>query len=360
MEVRTFRATSLQEALEQVRVSLGPDAAILNTRSIKRGRLGLFGPREVEVDASLIEDSKQVAVIESSIGPGETSVGPINANIAPAGPSVDDSTTSAVELAIEKLLDFGVESKLADRILEQAIVKLNPQDLSDTGTLATSVQACVASQLKIVDPISIVKEKQRVIAVIGATGAGKSTVVAKMANDFLAASECRVGLVALDMVEVGKVDHLLQHAEALDLPLEIISSSSQLAPALRRLRDCNVVLIDTAGRPLDDQQQTFDLQQSFQSIGPTSKLLCVSASNSVWHTRACWQRFEVLGPHGLVITRMDEAVGLGAWLSLLVDAKVPVAYCAEGQAIRHGLRTADAIYLAEKLLPFSANRIQKR
>lgn len=354
MEIRTFRAASLQEALEQVRVSLGPEASILKTRSIKRGRLGLFGPSEIEVDASLHGAGKRSMNATDDLDSTIVGISELaSQHLSTKDPHQPVNPQPPEQQVTQMMLNLGVAQPEIASTLQSVVAKLDAQQRLDLKVLIAAVRANVAHRLNMARPIAPQHGKQTVIAAVGAAGSGKTTVIAKLAAALQATDECRVGLVALDMLRVGAIDHLLHHAETLDLPLEIVSSAEQVRPALSRLQECDVVLIDTAGRPLDDANHVVELQSALTNLSPIAVLLCVNATNSAWHLKACWRRFAALSPHGLAITKMDEAAGLAAWLPDLFDSAIPVAYTSQGQDIRSGIAIADAFELTARILPFS-------
>ncbi len=396
MEVHTFRAANLQEALEQVRLSLGPDASILKTRSIKRSRLGLFGKMEVEVEASgevgspipqkvappspaqanspapvnrlesnlplpstvsgstvrrvpeqPVEDSQlessSIRGKASGLPPHQHSSGEIPSEVSPP------STPVMFELFSE-LMDAGVEPGIAKSMLHQVAQQCEPEQQNDVWLLRGRLCQCIASQLNVAGGLEVRPNRREVVALVGPTGVGKTTTIAKLATSLRLEQNCNVGLITLDTFRAGAVDQLLRHAEALDAPLEVVSASDQFQPALDRLRNCNIVLVDTAGRSPGDMLQIRVLQESLIPAQPTSILLALSATSSAGHIRASLKHFAALSPTGLVITKVDESVGFGAWLSVLRDLSIPVSYVTHGQEVPRDFAIANRRRLASMLL----------
>ncbi len=409
MDIRTFRAATLQEALEQVRETLGPDAAVLHTRQVKRSRMGLFSSNLVEVEASVeMPVASRFAKRVKATLPDQIAVPTVARVSAPAAPTPSSEVAllqppAAVEVAqpytedssppeatekqfiaqetlrpaselhsieetavgsssrlppavyetLSEMLDAGIEPSLAKSLLQAASKMLEIEQLNDMLLLQGRICQIVSKNLQIAEPIALRPDQQTVIAMVGPTGVGKTTTLAKLATNFQLEHTCEVGLITMDTFRPGAVDQLLQYAEALDAALEVVSSASQFLPALNRLKDCDVVFIDTAGRSPNDAEQISELQRLLAAAKPTSVQLVVSATSSVAHVRAAIEKFSTLNPNGLVITKLDEAIGFGAWLSILQHCELPVSYVTHGQHVPHDFSAANRRRLASLLLGHS-------
>jgi len=405
MDIRTFRAATLQEALEQVRETLGPDAAVLHTRQVKRSRMGLFSSSLIEVEASvempvasrlvkrsvsnlpepIAVHSESVAANPSSLTPPEITLSkqPTVGDVAqPQGAEPSSPVASEQKLVTQKshrpapesqsnrvtvdgtsprlppamyetlseMLDAGVEPDEAKSLLQAATKMLEVEQLNDTLLLQGRICQLVSKNLQVAEPIAVHQDQQAIIAMVGPTGVGKTTTLAKLATNFQLEHSCQVGLITMDTFRPGAVDQLLQYAESLDAALEVVSSASQFLPALHRLRDCDVVFIDTAGRSPNHKEQIDVLQGLLAAAQPTSVQLVVSATSSMGHVQAAIDQFAPLHPTGLVITKLDEAIGFGAWLSILQHCDLPVSYVTHGQHVPRDFSAANRRRLASLLL----------
>ena len=222
--------------------------------------------------------------------------------------------------------------------------------MNDSLLLQGRICQLVSKNLRVAEPIAVLQGQQAVVALVGPTGVGKTTTLAKLATNFQLDHSCQIGLITLDTFRPGAVDQLLQYAESLDAAMEVVSSASQFMPALHRLKDCDVVFIDTAGRSPNDTEQIRVLQGLLEAAEPTSVQLVVSATSSVGHVQAALEQFSPLHPTGLVITKLDEAVGFGSWLSTLQNCDLPVSYVTHGQHVPRDFSAANRRRLASLLL----------
>jgi flagellar biosynthesis protein FlhF len=413
MEIRTFRAASLQEALEQVRTSLGPDASVLQTREVKRNRLGLFSQKVIEVEASSAipltshfdsapssrpvnrvaaiantppeqggvsqheaelpshsaDPIQQVQLEFPSHTSGALSAGDDHKSAAdtkspetqdglqlpqePNAPRFTQATNrlpAALFETLSELLDAGVDPAEAKQLVQNAAQHCTPEQLEDPWLVKGRIVQLVGADLRVGQPIEVRQAKQEIVAVVGPTGVGKTTTLAKLATRFHFDQGCRVGLITLDTFRPGAVDQLLQYAESLNASLEVVSAADQFLPALQRLRACDIVLLDTAGRSPSDTEQIAVLKSTLIAAQPTSVQLVVSATSSAGHIRAALKHFSPLHPTGLIITKLDEAVGFGSWLSILRQSELPISYLTHGQQVPQDMAVANRRRLASLLL----------
>jgi flagellar biosynthesis protein FlhF len=143
----------------------------------------------------------------------------------------------------------------------------------------------------------------------------------------------RVGLMGLDSVRLGAVDQLLHYADWLSAPLEVVSSAEEVGSALLRLRSCDVVLMDTAGRAPRDHRQLTELREILEHAQPDATHLVVSASSAVGHVEQTLRAFAEIKPTHLMITKLDESVDFGLWFSLLQTCPLPLSYLTFGQQV---------------------------
>ncbi len=451
MDIRTFRASTLQEALEQVRETLGPDAAVLHTREVKRSRLGFFSSSLIEVEASieLPANSRLSRPIASAHQPPPSRVAAIHSAIAArtadsaidseglsahafeddlhvkatdnpkvhgvagtvaltgskprpaanrgermagalAGQDVDEALavnvrsksrrvsadaesgatlsnepfddqkndsrarSTAVIDGLTTMLDAGVDPVVAKSLMRAAVENLTSEQMNDALLLQGRICQLVGKSLRIAEPIMVKQNEQVVVAMVGSAGVGKTTTLAKIAKTVQIDQSCEVGLLTMDIFRPGAVDQLLQYAESLDATLEVVSAANQFLPALQRLKHCDIIFIDTAGRSPNDLEQIQVLQEILDAAQPTSVQLVVSATSSTSHIRAAVQQFSPLHPTGLVITKLDEAIDFGSWLDVLQQIELPVSYIGYGQHVPQDIMPANRRRLANFLLGHAA------
>src|SRR5256885_1984087 len=181
---------------------------------------------------------------------------------------------------------------------------------------------------------------RRVVALVGPTGVGKTTTVAKLAANFKLVHGLRPGLVTVDTYRIAAVEQLRTYAEIIDLPLAVANAPSEMKPALDELGDVDLVLIDTAGRSPRDEVKIRELADFLAEARPDEVHLVLSAVAGERSLRSAVERFSVVRADRLILTKLDEADGLGGVLAVLGHADRPVSYLTTGQAVPDDIEPA--------------------
>jgi flagellar biosynthesis protein FlhF len=196
-----------------------------------------------------------------------------------------------------------------------------------------------------IDPL----EEGGVIALVGPTGAGKTTTIAKLAAAFAAKHNARdVALVTTDTIRVGGREQLHSYGRQLGIAVHEADSDVSLAQTLERLRDYKLVLIDTAGLGQRDKNLVGQLNW-LRSAGKVHTLLVMPANSHFGDLDEVVRRFSGANPQGVVLTKLDETGRLGSALSVVVDHQLPMTWVTDGQRVPQDLHRANSAHLVLRL-----------
>ena len=188
-----------------------------------------------------------------------------------------------------------------------------------------------------------------VIALVGPTGAGKTTTIAKLAACFAERHNARdVALVTTDTVRVGGREQLHGYGRRLGIAVHEADSAESLALVLERLRDYKLVLIDTAGLGQRDRNLVGQLNW-LRASGQVKTLLVLPANSHFGDLDEVVRRFNSVQPQGVVLTKLDETGRLGSALSVVVDHQLPMAWVTDGQRVPDDLHRANSAHLVLRL-----------
>lgn len=188
-----------------------------------------------------------------------------------------------------------------------------------------------------------------VIALVGPTGAGKTTTIAKLAACFAQRHNARdVALVTTDTVRVGGREQLHGYGRQLGIAVHEADSAQALALVLERLRDYKLVLIDTAGLGQRDRNLVGQLNW-LRASGQVKTLLCLPANSHFSDLDEVVRRFSTVQPQGVVLTKLDETGRLGSALSVVVDHQLPMTWVTDGQRVPDDLHRANSAHLVLRL-----------
>jgi flagellar biosynthesis protein FlhF len=368
VSAKTYRAGTLKEALAQVRRDLGGGAVILGTREVRRRRMFGLGSRElVEVTASDGSERPGVALPTVSVA---AAVPASNAALhSQFGEQLSRLHAMVEDLSkhgrldhllpdlpgelvptYAGLLEAEVPEALARRLVRYVAERIEPDEAHRPEALRDALSEAVESCVQVAPPIAAVAGTRRVVALVGPTGVGKTTTVAKLAANFKLAHGLKPGLVTVDTYRIAAVEQLRTYAEIIDLPLAVANAPGEMRRAIDELGDVDLVLIDTAGRSPRDEVRIRELADFLAAAQPDEVHLVLSAVAGERSLRAAVERFAAVHADRLILTKLDEAEGLGGVLAVLGHADRPVSYITTGQAVPDDIEPADRSRLARLIL----------
>jgi flagellar biosynthesis protein FlhF len=179
-----------------------------------------------------------------------------------------------------------------------------------------------------------------VIVLVGPTGSGKTTTIAKLANHPKVLGGRRVGLLSLDTYRIGAVEQSRIYAQLSGLPIEVVYESGELPAALRRLRDCEVVLVDTPGRGPNAHRDRDVLREQIAALRPFDVHLTLPAGLHRERASRVIREHRELGITHLLITKVDECREDDVPFELALESGLPVAWLTDGQEVPADLKPA--------------------
>jgi len=377
MNTKTYRADTMAQALADVKDDLGRDAVILHTRR-RRGRLlGLLGGRtrwEVTAAANLnvappfgeyVPHRPVEAAEFSQDSPPQdvTAEPPADDHIARqmrdihrmverlAEGRADSAPASPPALCDvrERLVEQEVHADVADEMVRELELGLTGQELGDADRVWQRLGERVAERIRTA-PEAPGPTGRRVVALIGPTGVGKTTTVAKIAADCTLRRRQRVGLVTIDTYRIAAVDQLRTYADIIEVPLQTALTPGELHRSVRAMADADVVLIDTAGRSQNDGLKLRQLRTFLAAAEADEVHLVVSAASGPSAIARTIDRFAPLGANRLLLTKLDEAEAFGVVLNAGRACELPFSYVTTGQDVPDDFDLADAQHLAGLLV----------
>ncbi|MAI67399.1 MAG: hypothetical protein CMJ26_05945 [Phycisphaerae bacterium] len=184
-----------------------------------------------------------------------------------------------------------------------------------------------------------------IIALVGPTGVGKTTTIAKLATKFRLQQGRNVTLITADTYRVAAVDQLQQYANLVDTRLEIAGTALQMKESIATCTGSDIVLIDTAGRSAQDHDRITETAKIVASANPTEIHLVLSAATSITATKRAAERFIATGYNRVIATKVDEAVTMGEIFSTLCSMRASMSWVTNGQDVASHLDLANPVKL---------------
>ena len=379
MKIKRFFAKDMRQAIQKVREALGADAVILSNRSVEGG---------VELVAAIDYDESSVMAAASS-RPETPATSPgmvtdfakkraVNKALPPLPQPAADPPQSPPKPRVEWsqdpiLVEMRQEMQALRRMMENELSELTWNNMAEHKpntqellrrlmNIGFSPDICreAVNQLDRVDnleqawrkllynlanalPVADedMLEQGGAIAIVGPTGVGKTTTVAKLAARFCLRHGSRnVALITTDNFRIGAREQLNTYARILDVPVRSAGSADELNSALNAFCDKRLILIDTAGMSQRDVQLNEQLSMLKAGNQPVRSFLALPATTQQQSLEQAIKAFSTVQLDACILTKMDEAASIGNVLSAVIHSRLPVAFTTDGQKVPEDLQLA--------------------
>jgi flagellar biosynthesis protein FlhF len=403
MRLKKFVGHTLKEATESMKRELGTEAIVVSSRRITRGGpLNIFGRDMFEVTAAIddvtlgqqnsyrsrpatpafqqqlgrsareldeqdtlaglrkiasqyergnadnrpvrrSQDGTEIVELRNDMedlkGTLKTIVDHLKYSRMPALPDV-------LEKAFTRLVQHEVEEQLAVDIIQTVLARSSHDQMTNKQYLERQIVSALAGLIPQAGPERPRKKKSRVVALVGPTGVGKTTTIAKLAAIHKLVNGQDVGLISADTYRIGAIEQLRTFAGIADIPMEVVYKPSEMPIAVRKFRAKDIVFVDTVGRSQRSSKDLADLAKFVSAADPDETHLVVNASTSLRTAENIIEQFKLVSPNRLLFSKLDEAVSYGPLLSLVHRHHIPLSYVTTGQAVPDDIRTVDAAQFA--------------
>ena len=241
-----------------------------------------------------------------------------------------------------------------DDIITDMIRRMPPEAVmgdKDAPEAAKALKGYLFRALRLQEGIILRKDnKPKIVALIGATGVGKTTTLAKIAARFVLEQGVSAALITADTYRISAVEQLKTYSDIIGLPLEIVYAPDELKDAIRKHRDKQLILIDTAGRSQHNESQMKELRDFLAADEGIERHLVLSATTKNRDAMDILGKFSECRPDHIIFTKTDETASLGLIVNLLSKSRASLSYLTTGQSVPDDIFPARADTLAGLLL----------
>ncbi len=261
-----------------------------------------------------------------------------------------DKNQAYLDLIRKQLIDNEVEESYVEQILEEIEGTLKNNSTLDN-ILASVYQKIV---LKIGSPhlIDLKTKRTRYIFFIGPTGVGKTTTIAKIASVMKLAKKSKVALITSDTYRIAAVEQLKIYSNILGIPLKVVYAAEEMDKVREELRGFDLVLVDTAGRSHNNQEQKEDLNNILKTVPDSDKeiFLVLSATTKYKDLVKIASTYSEICKYNLIFTKLDETDTIGNIFNMHILTGAPLSYTTCGQNVPNDIGKIDAQKIAKQLL----------
>lgn len=356
MVIKKYIVKNMNEALTRIRYELGKDAIIISQRKVREsGIKGFLKPKVIEVTAALennkinkktnnINDKKEIDSFKDSLNNIKTMIEKENAKNQKKVEEVKEFKSNSLEKEVNEI------KELLTKVLKNT-TKEEEKDILGEYLKEVDLEEDLIKELKIdkyeniydfksdfksllEKEINISKESlSGKVALIGPTGVGKTTTIAKLAGRLALIDKKKVGLITIDTYRIGAVEQLKTYAEIMNIPFKVVITLKEMNEAIEELKDCDVILIDTTGRSSKNTMQISELRAFIDKVKADNISLVISATTKNTDIETILTGYENIGYDNIIITKLDETTSYGNLYKILKKSRKPVSYITTGQNV---------------------------
>jgi flagellar biosynthesis protein FlhF len=402
MALKTFTGQTMQEAMAKVKATVGEDALIVSNREIKRKTLTTPGLYEIvvkveeeikptkkdkknsfenDVMLKISEAAKEINSISNSTDKSQKNiVSNVSANVVEIKELQKEikEITNNMKLLQATVWDLnapkrenliippefseiyavaknsGMNKSHLDEIMELTLKHMPVKMRKSPITIKRYFNTLLKKMIPIRHEKEFAVGQKKIMMFVGPTGVGKTTTIAKLAARyaFKKQRKYKVGIITLDTYRIGAVEQLMTYARMMKLSIEAVVDPDDFSEALYKLKNNDIILIDTVGSSQHDKDKVDRLNQ-FLNISTFASIdvnLVMSATTKYEDLKDIYNNFSILPIDTCIFTKLDETTSLGNIFSLIYSVKKPISYLSIGQEVPDDLMVADSDYLVNKIL----------
>lgn len=405
MVIKRYIVNNMNEAITRIRYELGSNAVIISQRKIRKpGIKGFFSNKVIEVTAA-VDNSKVdegIEVIKKAINKSnikndyeEKIEGRKSFYESKQGDKVETNKFNREKEVEFKSREAEVKTKEVSEIKEplkekepskekeilsqidemkgllNLLIKDDKNEIEEDSTLlrlkSLDINENIANYLisdmenvedknkeikmRVSKMVETIKPKSKgVVVLVGPTGVGKTTTIAKLAGRFALMEKKKVGLITIDTYRIGAVEQLKTYAEIMGIPFRVVINPKDMNEAVKSMDDCEMILVDTTGRSSKNTMQIVELRAYIDRLEEKEVHLVISGTTKNSDIKAIIEGYKPLGFESLIITKLDETTTYGPILNILDMSNKPIAYITEGQSVPDDIKEADKEYIVNLIL----------
>ncbi len=360
MQIKKYLASTLKEATHQMKTELGPEAIILGTRVIegeKRFNMKKMYEITVGVDQP-VRINKSAAQNLDYNSNFNSELEKLSNKIYGKDQKQNISSEKINQPERQQQIDKKIEKQIKEitytlemHEVHKSIIKSLIHHLTNTTAFIedTNLENYLLSSMASMIPtteLKINKNKTTTIALVGPTGVGKTTCIAKLAVISKIIHKLKVGLISIDTYRLGAIDQLRIFSEISDIEMAVAYEPEDMPKLIKKFKGKDLIFIDTVGRNQKAKENLESIHKYLSAAQADKTILVVNTATSMRTLNDVVEKFKVVKYSSVIFSKVDEAVAYGNIMNVAVIHKVPVMFLSNGQVIPDDIVSVDPSFLA--------------
>ena len=365
MQIKKFKAKTLREAIEEMKNEFGDEAIVLSTKVLDDFSNGIE-QKIFEITAGI--DEEEILEVEKNIEKPQSKAKDFQTEIKKMtekiyGVSAEDKkrksnnniskTNSSNKLKdpeIKKikseLIDKDVNERIANAVANK-VTQYSP--LIDVSNKEDYIVSTLASMIPTSDFKISAGSKPKIISLVGPTGVGKTTCIAKLAVISKILHNLDIGLISIDTYRLGALDQLKIFSEISNIDFLVAYEPKDIPKFMKKFRNKDIVFIDTVGRSQNNTKLLNSINDFLTQVKIDETYLVLNSTSDYKIMLDVAKKFRVLNYDGLIFSKLDEAISFGNIVNLVTEIKTPIKYLTNGQVIPDDIIAADSEFIAKMI-----------
>lgn len=363
MNMKKYTADTMVEAMKKVRADFGDHAIILSSNVVQsKGFLGFFKKKTVEVTAGYDAPKKTMPsepMSSVAFEASETSkqlksemaeMKKILASMQNAQSVTLSQFPDELQHALLHLRKQGIADEVITKIGHSMFTYMKEMKQDLTVDMQISQMKTFFEKQVCALPFGGISFNKKYINVLGPTGVGKTTTIAKIAARVLLEKKKKVGFITTDTYRIAAIEQLRTYANLLQAPVEIVYNAGDFKAAIEKFSHLDFVFIDTAGRNYKESKYVDDLNGIVDFALDMETFLVLSMTSKEEDMCDIIDQFQDFPIEKFIFTKMDETNSIGSMFNLMEKYQYGVAYYTNGQEVPEDLEEATAENVIDLLL----------